>query len=553
MEKFRIYKLIVVAILMIGIVGTLKLSQNYIKDEIKDRTNIVINNENVTTSLSSNIYIDEKNTAYLSFDDIDNFFDENICFDSKYNIIITGSKNKIASFQINQYEIDVNGAKKEIKSPAIKMDDMIFLPFSDMGEIYNLDIKYIKSADTLIVKSLNREEKTAKSTNNINVKYRPTVFSKTIEAIDKDIVLTVASEVNNWYKVTTPNGNIGYIRKQDLTNPEISREKEEQISKIDGNVSMIWEYFSEYGSAPDRTGTKLKGVNVVSPTFFTLVSEGKGKIDINIGDEGLSYINWAHNNGYQVWPSISNNSYIDTTSEILNDYKLRQYLINQIVKLVKQYNLDGINIDFEYMYVDDKDLFTRFIIELAPRLNEIGAVLSVDVTAPDGGENWSMCYDRHRIAKAADYIVYMAYDQHGISSDEAGTTAGYDWIEVNLKKFVGTQEEIEPNKIILGIPFYARLWEEKNGTVSNIAIAMKDLDGVIPNGIGKTWDDDLKQYYVEFSSNGGKYKLWIEDIKSIEAKLSLIEEYGLGGAAYWQKDMESQDVWSLISKKLGIN
>ncbi len=553
MENFKIYKLIVVAILMIGIIFALNLSQNFEKDEITDRTNVIVNNQNITTSLDSDVYINNKNTVYLSFKDIDNFFDENVYFDSEYNIVITGSKNKIATLQLNQYEIEVNSVKREIKSPAIKLDDKIFLPFSDMGDIYNLDIKYIKDTDTLIVKSLDREEKAAKAINDLNVKYRPTIISKTVEKIEKDTTLTIASETGNWYRVTTQNGSIGYIKKSELTTPELVRQNEETTPKVDEKVSMIWEYFSEYGSAPDRTGTKLKGVNVVSPTFFTLVSEGKGKIDVNIGEEGVSYINWAHSNGYQVWPSISNNSYIDTTSAIMRDYKIRQYLINQIVKLVKQYNLDGINIDFEYMYADDKDLFSRFIIELAPRLNEIGAVLSVDVTAPDGGENWSMCYDRHRIAKAADYIVFMAYDQHGISSSDAGTTAGYDWIEVNLDKFVGTQEEIESSKIILGIPFYARLWEEKNGESSNIAIAMKDLDGVIPNGISKIWDDDLKQNYVEFSLDGGKYKLWLEDIKSIEAKLSLIERYNLGGAAYWQKDMETQNVWNLISQKLGIN
>ena len=89
-------------------------------------------------------------------------------------------------------------------------------------------------------------------------------------------------------------------------------------------------------------------------------------------------------NGYKVWPSISNNTYIQTTSDIMNDYKLRQILIGNTISLVKKYNLDGINIDFEYMFMQDKDLFSRFIIELAPRLKEIGAVLSVDVTAPDG-------------------------------------------------------------------------------------------------------------------------------------------------------------------------
>lgn len=73
-----------------------------------------------------------------------------------------------------------------------------------------------------------------------------------------------------------------------------------------------------------------------------------------------------------------------TTTEILNDYKLREKLINNIVTAVVTFNLDGINLDFEYLNESDKDVYSRLVIELAPRLKELGKVLSVDVTAPDG-------------------------------------------------------------------------------------------------------------------------------------------------------------------------
>lgn len=147
-----------------------------------------------------------------------------------------------------------------------------------------------------------------------------------------------------------------------------------------------------------------------------------------------------------VWPSISNNSYIETTAEIMRDYNLRQDLIENIVSLIVQYDLDGINIDFEYMHDEDRDLFSRFIIELKPRLNELGAVLSVDVTAPDGSEEWSLCFDRHVLGDVADYLAFMAYDQHGNSSAVPGTNAGYDWVKMNIEKFIG-QEDVEPEKL----------------------------------------------------------------------------------------------------------
>ena len=135
------------------------------------------------------------------------------------------------------------------------------------------------------------------------------------------------------------------------------------------------------------------------------------------------------------------------TSNIMNDYNKRHELINQIVEACVKYNLDGVNLDFENMKEEDKDLYSRFIIELTPRLKDMGMVVSVDVTAPDGAPTWSLCFDRHVIGDVADYIIFMAYDQYGASSNQSGTTAGYNWVSLSLNKFLQT-EEIDSNKII---------------------------------------------------------------------------------------------------------
>ena len=552
MKKNIIKILVVITLLMIAI-AILKKAPNYIRDEIKNKVNLVINNSNVTTSLKNDIYIDENDVIYLSKEDIDNFFDEYIYYDKKYNQIITTSENKIATLEVANTTIYINGEEQTIKSPVIEKNGRYFLPISELQEVYNISVEYVEKTDRVVIESLNREQKKTECIKDNSIKYKTTIFSKTVDKVKKGESVVVVSEMDNWLKVRTDNGILGYMKKNDAKDVTVSRTEKKKEKQIDGKVSLVWDYFSEYGSAPDRAGTRINGINVVSPTFFTLTDEGKGKIDVNVGNEGLEYIQWAHSNGYKVWPSISNNSYIQTTSDIMNDYKLRQRLIENIVNLIKKYNLDGINIDFEYMFVDDKELFSRFIIELAPRLNEIGATLSVDVTAPDGSPNWSLCYNRHVIGKIADYIVFMAYDQHGGSSEKIGTNSGYDWIETNINKFIGTQEEIDAEKVILALPFYTRVWKKKNGELDNIAVAMKDIQDVIPSNASIEWDDELKQYYIEYDQNGATYKLWSEDEKSLEAKLSLIDKYNLAGAAYWQKDMETSNIWKIISEKLGIN
>ena len=314
----------------------------------------------------------------------------------------------------------------------------------------------------------------------------------------------------------------------------------------------MWEYFSEYSHAPERTGTTLQGVNVVSPAFFYLKD---GVLEENVGTYGEEYIMWANNNNYKVWPMVANNtdsaSKKQAFSKIMNDSNSRLQLINSIVEYVEKYNLDGINLDFENMYQADINMFSRFVIELEPRLNAMGAVLSVDVTAPDGSPEWSLCFDRNVIGNVADYIVFMAYDQNGVSSKSAGTVAGYDWVERGINKFL-EQEEVPAEKIILGIPFYTRLWKESNGELSSSVVSMKNVAKNIPDGQQTVWDDNCKQNYLQYEKSGTTYKMWIEDETSITQKLNLISQYNLAGAGYWVKGFETESVWKVIEEKLNI-
>ena len=163
-----------------------------------------------------------------------------------------------------------------------------------------------------------------------------------------------------------------------------------------------------------------------------------------------------------------------------------------------------------------------------------------------------MCFDIHVIGDVAYYIIFMAYDEYGVSSTKPGTTAGYDWVKLSLNKFLQT-EEIDSDKIILAVPFYTRVWttNEEGKSTSN-TVAMKNINKVIPDGVEKRWNDTLKQNYVEYIEEGRKKQIWIEDKDSLKAKISLINENKLAGIGSWQKGMESDDVWDMIKGELGL-
>ena len=426
---------------------------DYIILDKNKKTNLVINNKNVTSNLKNDVLI-EDNIIYLSKSDVANFFDKYIYNEKKSNQIITTYDKKIAEIGFEENTITINGSEKKIYAHAIKKENTEYLPISEMKDVYDIEIQNIENTKVVTMDSLDKEQKRAIVSSNLPVKSSTKIIAKTVDRIKKGESVIVVSTDKGYAKIRTGNGKLGYVKADKLENEYVVREKMEEEKQIEGKINLTWDYYSSVGSAPDRNGTTIEGVNVVSPAFFYL--DEKGNFKENVGDKGEAYIKWAHSNGYKVWPMISNaeaaSKSLAITSSIMNSYEKRQKLIENIVKVCVKYELDGINIDFENMKQEDKDMFSRFIIELTPRLKEMGKVTSVDVTAPDGGETWSMCFDRHVIGDVADYIIFMAYDEYGVSSTKPGTTAGYDWVKLSLNKFLQT-EEIDSDKIILAVPF----------------------------------------------------------------------------------------------------
>ena len=549
-KKKRIIKtlIIIIAIILVCIIAY-NLNNHIILDKNKN-INLVINNKNVTANLKKDIFI-EDDEIYISKQDLGNFFDKYIYEDTKNNQIITTYDNKIAAIDLEENKININGSNKNVYEHPIKKDDTIYIPIQELEDIYGIEIKYIENSKVVTIDSIAKEQKKAIITKNTAVKSSKKFIAKTVDRAEKGSYVVVISEEKGYTKVRTENGKIGYVKSNKVANTVTVREEIQKTNQIEGKVNLVWDYYSEVATAPNRNGTTMEGVNVVSPAFFQLNSSGE--LTENIGQAGQEYIEWAHSNGYKIWPMVQNagNGMLNVTSQVMNDFNKRQKLIEDIVEECIKYKLDGINIDFENMKQEDKDMYSRFIIELTPRLKDIGVVVSVDVTAPDGSETWSMCFDRHVIGDVADYIVFMAYDQYGTSSNKAGTTAGYNWVELSLNKFLKT-EEIENQKIILAIPLYTRLWVEDGAgnLIKQSTVTMKNIENVIPSDVNKQWNDELKQYYAEYQDGSYTKKIWIEDETSLKEKISLITKNNLGGVASWEKGMETDNFWTFLNNEI---
>ncbi|MGE5633364.1 MAG: glycosyl hydrolase family 18 protein [Caulobacteraceae bacterium] len=314
-------------------------------------------------------------------------------------------------------------------------------------------------------------------------------------------------------------------------------------------INMTWQYIDQ--ATPDMSNVKkINGMNVISPTWFTLANEQGSLSD----RASLAYTSWAHKNGYEVWALVDNGFNSSRTSLVLNNAVLRSKLENDIISKAKQYRIDGINIDFENMYTKDKIVFTQFMKELSQKAKANNLVLSVDVSVITSNSNWSECFDRAALAKVVDYMAVMAYDQHWDGSPVSGSVAQLSWVEDSVKRIL---QEVPRGKLLLGVPFYTRLWKEVyvNGklTVTSTAISMEKAERIIAdNNAVKTWDAVSGQYYATYKSGGATYKIWLEDERSIQMKAQLVNKYQLAGIASWKYGLEKPAVWNVIASTLNI-
>lgn len=323
-------------------------------------------------------------------------------------------------------------------------------------------------------------------------------------------------------------------------------------SKLPSKLMLTWE--AVYSKTVNVSKLyEMEGLNIISPVWYDLV-DGEGTIKSKISQE---YIDWSKNMGYDLWPSVTNNFDMDMTRSLLTSYDNRTKFINELLLSFKEYDFEGINIDFENMYKEDSELLSLFIAELTSAFHRENILVSMDVTFAGGSDTWSKCYDRKILSQWVDYIIVMAYDEHWGSSPTSGSVASLNWVEDNVQKLL---TEVDSEKLILGIPFYMRVWFERpskdiinNMKVTSDAITMYKMEEILSsNEHNVLWDEPAGQYYISFidSNANAVKKIWIEDETSLKLKVDLVHKYNLKGIASWRRGYELESIWKVLNEAL---
>ena len=521
----------------------------------EDQAAIILNQE---LSESNAKIIDGK--LYLDFHFLQDSLNSRFYWDSNENILLYTTAKDLITVEADSSSYLVNRDSVNFDSVIVKATSDSAWVNIDFAKMYSDFLySYEESPSRILITNIYQDYETATVKKNTEIRVLGGIKSPIVADVEKNSEVFVLSRDEKWTKVMTQDGLLGYITSKSLGKTSYvtveSDYVEEEFTHIkkDYEISLAWhQVFSQVGSTEAASILESsKGINVLSPTWFYL-NDNEGNL-VSFADS--SYVNYCHNHNVEVWALVNNleNQEVDT-AYVLSHTSTRQNLVNQLISAAIQYNLDGINLDFESLNAEKVgDSYIQFVRELSLKCANNGIVLSVDNYVPSA---YTQFYDRAEQALFADYVIIMGYDEHYAGCEEAGSVASLNWVK---EAVTNTLKEVPADQIILGMPFYTRIWEltpsEEEAQdyviydVSSKAYGMSSAWKQVNNhGAETTWLADCGQYYAEYTEGDSIFQVWLEDTTSMEERLKVMDENHLAGAAYWKLGFETNEIWDTIIK-----
>ncbi len=479
--------------------------------------------------------------SYLPLSWINEWINERFYWDSNEKLLVYALPDEIVYADLTT--LGSNG-----KPLVIEEDDEVWLTLGLIISYSDIEITAFDDEDTPIKRIFvtdwgTRTEATAEK--NAKLRERGGVKSPVQTDIPKDSEVTVLDVLDNWSKVVTPDGYIGYVENRYLSEPfekDFTGDFSVPVygwTGFDGKVVLGWHQVMSQSanSTLESVVAGTDGMNVISPTWFSL-SDNEGNYTSIASRE---YVDRAHEMGLQVWALIDNFSDNVQTEVLLSSTSTRRKLIDSLIADAEYYDLDGINIDFESLKSSAGVHYIEFLRELSIPCRQKGIILSVDNYVPTG---YSLFYDRPEQANVVDYVIIMGYDEH-YAGGEPGSVASIEFVDSGI---LNTIEDVPNGHVILGVPFYTRLWTVSDDGVTSQALGIAEAKSwAASSGIELIWNEEFGQYYGErMTSNGAMQYIWMEEENSLSEKMSLVKHYDLGGVACWKLGLEDSITWDVI-------
>lgn len=451
---------------------------------------------------------------------------------------------------------DAAVAKTPGGQPAVQQesDGKVYISLDVVKEYTDLDYAYYSDPNRVVIRNeWDGVEQATVQSDTAQVRQKGGIKSLILADVQKGDTLLHLENLDNWCKVMTADGYTGYIQTEDISEPEdieartAKKDSYERITR-DHKINLVWHQSTstESNDAMAEMTAEMTGVNVISPTWFSVTDETGTISSLASAD----YVKLAHEAGREVWGLIDNfNEAFDETTDLAYA-SVRSRIIEQLLAEAASCGMDGINVDFENLKEAGIPHYLQFLRELTSAAHAQNLVVSVDTPVPQA---YTMYYQRGEQARFVDYMIVMAYDEHFAGSEEAGSVSSLPFVQQAVEEMTRV---MPADQVICGIPFYTRVWTEKFGQ-SAITSEVLGMDGAKnyakENQMTETWDASLGQNVATVETSDARYTIWMEDEQSMEEKLKVIQSADLAGVAEWKLGFECADVWSLISKYIETN
>lgn len=451
---------------------------------------------------------------------------------------------------------DAAVAKTPGGQPAVQQesDGNVYISLDVVKEYTDLDYAYYSDPNRVVIRNeWDGVEQATVQSDTAQVRQKGGIKSLILADVQKGDTLLYLENLDNWCKVMTADGYIGYIQTEDISEPEaieVRTAKKDSYERItrDHKINLVWHQSTstESNDAMAEMTAEMTGVNVISPTWFSVTDETGTISSLASAD----YVKLAHDAGREVWGLIDNfNEAFDETTDLAYA-SVRSRIIEQLLAEAASCGMDGINVDFENLKEAGIPHYLQFLRELTSAAHAQNLVVSVDTPVPQA---YTMYYQRGEQARFVDYMIVMAYDEHFAGSEEAGSVSSLPFVQQAVEEMTRV---MPADQVICGIPFYTRVWTEKFGQ-SAIISEVLGMDGAKnyakENQMTETWDASLGQNVATVETSDARYTIWMEDEQSMEEKLKVIQSADLAGVAEWKLGFECADVWSLISEYIETN
>lgn len=488
----------------------------------------------------------EGSEVYLDFDSVHDYVNQRFYWDSNENRLLYTLPDRTLSIPAGATEFESEDGTQTRDYEIVKVEnDTVYLALDFVKEYTDMSLDVYENPDRAVIVT-NKEENHARVSKDTEVRILGGVKSPILTEISKSDDVVVIEEAGSWMKVRTVDGYIGYVKSNTLEKAEKQTRKSEyeepeytNIQK-DYKINLAWHQVTSQ-AANENVASVIAGttgLTTISPTWFTIQDTNGNITSLASG----AYVDAAHQAGLEVWGLVDNFTNQVDTLAVLSNTQSRANMISQLITEAQNSGLDGINVDFEQITEEMSDHYIQFIRELSVECRKNQIVLSVDNYVP----GFTSHYNREEQGIVADYVIIMGYDEHFAGSEEAGSVASIDFVREGITE---TLKEVPKEKVINGLPFFTRLWIESSSGLTSQAIGMQEAETAVANaGVTASWDEETQQNYAEWTADGNTYKIWLEDEQSLEAKLKVMQEYDLAGAAAWKLGFEKSGIWELISR-----